>query len=191
MSQVQKKKAVNFGGSKSPLASPGAQSPGSPTGGLVSPLVRAVEVEEEPLPEQPALFLPTGSPTLLIEQSPYHEFLRDFGMKYNFPERLPKCIVCVSARWVSDTGMSIIPLVLRDKSCFSFGAPPCWLILLPTKVVMHTSSPQYCTRMARPWIRPLQRQRGGQSSRWIGASLGAAGGGGAIGDCFSGALGVC
>lgn len=108
MSQVQKKKAVNFGGNKSSLGSPGARSPGaeSPTGGLVSPLVKHVEVEEELLPEQPALFLPTGSPTLLIEQSPYHEFLRDFGMKYNFPERLPKCIVCVSARWVSDTGMS-------------------------------------------------------------------------------------
>ena len=97
---VQKKKAVNFG------KSPNAQSPGaaSPSGGaLVSPLIKNVEVEEEPLPEQPALFIPTASPTLLIEQSPYHEFLRDFGMSYNFPERLPKCIICVSARWVSDT----------------------------------------------------------------------------------------
>jgi hypothetical protein len=165
MSQVQKKKAVNFGGSKSPLASPGAQSPGSPTGGLVSPLVRAVEVEEEPLPEQPALFLPTGSPTLLIEQSPYHEFLRDFGMKYNFPERLPKCIVCVSARWVSDTGMCIIPLVVRAKSCFSFGASPCWHILLPTMVVVHTNIPQYCTRMARPLIRGAEQKMERSKSR--------------------------
>jgi len=106
-SPLQKKKSVNFGKpGQSPLGSPGAASPGArdqPTGGLVSPLVRKVEVQEELPPVQPAIFIPTGSPMLLIEQSPYHEFLRDFGMKYNFPERLPKCIVCVSARWVSDT----------------------------------------------------------------------------------------
>ena len=99
---VQKKRAVNFAGpagGESPLGSPDAGSPAA----LVSPLVKKVEEEEEPIPEQPALFFPSASPTLLIETSPYHEFLRDFGMKYNFPERIPKCIVCVSSRWVSDT----------------------------------------------------------------------------------------
>ena len=84
------KKAVLFGKATSPGDSP-----------LGSPLQNIEEPAEE-LPVQPAIFIPTGSPTLLIESSPYHEFLRDFGMKYNFPERLPKCIVCVSARWVSD-----------------------------------------------------------------------------------------
>jgi len=102
------KKAVNFGkAAQSPLGSPGvgrgqgpkpAQSPGPSFS-----ISRKVEVVEELPPLQPAIFIPTGSPMLLIEQSPYHEFLRDLGMKYNFPERLPKCIVCVSARWVSDT----------------------------------------------------------------------------------------
>lgn len=59
--------------------------------------------EEEYVPEQPTLFVAMGSPTLLIEQSEAHDFLREMGRRFHFPERRPECVVCVSARWVSDS----------------------------------------------------------------------------------------
>ncbi|EKX53580.1 hypothetical protein GUITHDRAFT_50144, partial [Guillardia theta CCMP2712] len=50
-----------------------------------------------------ALFLPIGSPTLLMERSEYSDFLRELGIQMHYPERRPTCIVCVSARWISET----------------------------------------------------------------------------------------
>eukprot|EP00960_Hanusia_phi_P001740 50114-Hanusia_phi.AAC.4 len=41
---------------------------------------------EERLPEQPALFLPIGSPTLLMERSEYSDFLRELGVQMHYPE---------------------------------------------------------------------------------------------------------
>jgi aromatic ring-opening dioxygenase catalytic subunit (LigB family) len=51
---------------------------------------------------QPALFIPICPSAILIEGSEVRTFLREFRMKCNVDGRRPSCIICVSARWVSD-----------------------------------------------------------------------------------------
>jgi len=46
-----------------------------------------VEEQEELIGEQPALFIPTSSPALLIEKSDFHDFLAEMGNKYLKPGR--------------------------------------------------------------------------------------------------------
>eukprot|EP00961_Rhodomonas_salina_P276841 3740857-Rhodomonas_salina.2 len=47
--------------------------------------------EEEYVPEQPTLFVAMGSPTLLIEQSEAHDFLREMGRRFHLcdPHSIP------------------------------------------------------------------------------------------------------
>ena len=59
-----------------------------------------MEGDHEMSQPQPAIFISMGSPALLIETSEAHAFFRELGMRYNYKERKPACIVCVSARWV-------------------------------------------------------------------------------------------
>jgi hypothetical protein len=46
-----------------------------------SPLQQQCEIEI--VPEQPAIFIPIGSPTLLIDRSDTHDFLRELGRRFH------------------------------------------------------------------------------------------------------------
>ncbi|MBF0393479.1 MAG: dioxygenase, partial [Alphaproteobacteria bacterium] len=53
------------------------------------------------MPRLPALFVPHGAPTMLLDDSPARDFLSGLGA--SLPR--PKAVLVVTAHWTTDTPM--------------------------------------------------------------------------------------